>query len=227
MDNALENVKSEVSQARLNEKTSINLPPEDNYSTIAETIKNAYEKNFPTVKKRFRRDRHKINEWMTDSILERIKAKDALYNKIRKSKCDDENLKQFKNQLREAVREINFAIRIAKKVYYTRQIEKFKSDSKKTWGTISEIMNKRRNKTKYPPFFEVDGKKISEKKDIANEFNSYFSSIGQKLANEINTTGIPTVDSYLGTELQKAKKCLGRFFRTFWRPLQNFGAPHN
>ena len=61
-------------------------------------------------------------------------------------------------------------------------------------------MNKRRNKTKYPPFFEVDGKKISEKKDIANEFNSYFSSIGQKLANEINTTGIPTVDSYLGNK---------------------------
>ena len=90
---------------------------------------------------------------MTDSILERIKEKDVLYNKIRKLKGSSENVETLKEKLRDAVRETNRAISIAKKVHYARQIEKFKNDSQKTWRTISEIMNKNRSKTKYPPFF--------------------------------------------------------------------------
>ena len=135
---------------------------------------------------------------MTDSILERIKEKDVLYNKIRKSKGGSKNTENYKEKLRDAVRETNRAISIAKKVHFSRQIEKFKNDSQKTWRTISEIINKNRSKTKYPPFFEINGHKVTDKKDIANEFNTYFSTIGQKLADDINTEGLPSTDSYLG-----------------------------
>ena len=198
VENAFENIKDEVREAKLEQKTSIDEPADKNYSVIADTIKNSYEKNIPTVKKRFRRDRHKINSWMTDSILERIKEKDVLYNKIRKSKGGSKNTENYKEKLRDAVRETNRAISIAKKVHYSRQIEKFKNDSQKTWRTISEIMNKNRSKTKYPPFFEINGHKVTDKKDIANEFNTYFSTNGQKLADNINTEGLPSADSYLG-----------------------------
>ena len=69
---------------------------------------------------------------------------------------------------------------------------------KKTWGTINEIINKRRVKTKFPPFFEVRNEKITDKNEIANEMNHYFSTIGQTLADEIDSTGLPSMESYLG-----------------------------
>ena len=88
----------------------------------------------------------------------------------------------------------------AKRTYYEKQIEKFKGDSKKTWGTIFEIMNKKRTKSRLPPFFEVNDKKVSDKQDIANEFNTFFSTIGQKLADEIDTSNLPSVASFLGQQ---------------------------
>ena len=73
---------------------------------------------------------------------------------------------------------------------------------KKTWSTINEIINTRRTKTKYPPFFESDGKKLTDKNEIVREFNKYYASIGQKLADEIQTDGLPQMEDYLGERPQ-------------------------
>ena len=79
-----------------------------------------------------------------------------------------------------------------------KKIPNSKMTLKKTWGTINEIINKRRVKTKFPPFFEVRNKKITDKNQIADEMNTYFSTIGQTLADEIDSTGLPSMESYLG-----------------------------
>ena len=121
---------------------------------------------------------------MTDTILAKIRDKDKLYIKVRKSKPESINHKTNQALLKEKISEIKQDIREAKKTYYARQIDKYKGDAKKTWGTIFEILNKRRGKSRYPPFFEVNNKKISEPKDIANEFNLFFSTIGQKLTDD-------------------------------------------
>ena len=198
VDNAMENIKNEVRQAQLETSTSLDQSPEENYAIIADTITTALNKNVPIVKKRFRRDRHSLKPWMTDSILSKIKEKDKLYNKVRKAKINSENHVTNKILLKGKIREINQEIMDAKRTYYARQIEKFKGDAKKTWGTIFEIMNKNRSKSRFPPFFEVENRKITDKKDIANEFNSFFSTIGQKLADEIDSNNLPPISSYLG-----------------------------
>ena len=56
---------------------------------------------------------------------------------------------------------------------------------------------KKRSKTKYPPFFLLHDKKLTDKADIANEFNNYFATIGDKLAQQIKSTG-QNVSNYLG-----------------------------
>ena len=198
VDNAMENIKEEVRKANLSQQISDQNSPDQNYNKIADTIKEAYDKNFPSVQKRFRRDRHKIQPWMTNAILEKIKLKDKLYVKQRKANPNLESTKALKDKLKEAVRELNFLIMDAKKEYYANKITRHKNDIKKTWGIISEIMNKGRKKSNFPPFFEVDNKKITERKDIANEFNKFFATVGQKLADEIDQKGLPSVNSYLG-----------------------------
>ena len=200
VDNAMEMIKQDVCDAQLERHTSLDTSAEDNYSVIANTITKSIEKNIPTVKTRFRRDRHSLKPWMSDDILKKIKDKDKLYNKVRKSKPDSENHKLNKNLLKSKIQDINHQIMEAKRTYYEKQIEKFKGDSKKTWGTIFEIMNKKRTKSRLPPFFEVNDKKVSDKQDIANEFNTFFITIGQKLADEIDTSNLPSVASFLGQQ---------------------------
>ena len=57
-------------------------------------------------------------------------------------------------------------------------------NSKESWRTINELLN-RKSKATTINEVNVNGKSIAGDKDIANEFNKYFSEIGKKLAKEI------------------------------------------
>ena len=58
-------------------------------------------------------------------------------------------------------------------------------------------MNKKVNKSKYPEFFEIDGNKVYDKKEIANKFNSYFTNIGPKLAHDIQDVNGKHFENFL------------------------------
>ena len=78
---------------------------------------------------------------------------------------------------------------LAKQKYYNNKIENCSNDIKKTWSLIKEVMNKKIN-INAPLILSVNDKKISGSENIANEFNNHFSSIGNKLADQIpSTTG--------------------------------------
>ncbi len=51
---------------------------------------------------------------------------------------------------------------------------------KKIWKTIGEVLNKTKKKEAFPDFFRDDNKPISDKLEIANRFNSFFTNIGKK-----------------------------------------------
>ena len=50
---------------------------------------------------------------------------------------------------------------------------------------IKEVLNKTQNTPDYPDSFKLDGCVITDKINIANQFNAYFSSIGSKLTSQI------------------------------------------
>ena len=54
------------------------------------------------------------------------------------------------------------------------------------------MTNKTTNKTQLPEFFKLDGKIITDKTDIANQFNTFFTHIGPSLASKITTDGNKT-----------------------------------
>ncbi len=55
----------------------------------------------------------------------------------------------------------------------------------KTWSTINDILNKCRKKKSFPEAFKEDGQIISDKIEITNKFNLYFTNIGLNLAQKI------------------------------------------
>ena len=78
-------------------------------------------------------------------------------------------------------------IRLAKAHYYQTQFENFKSDIKKAWKQINEILSKKKKSVDLPKYFFDGSKTLTDNTDIANCFNNFFCNIGPSLANEINS----------------------------------------
>ena len=51
---------------------------------------------------------------------------------------------------------------------------------------INDILHKNKQNTRLPVYFKQGEQKISDKKDIANKFNAFFTNIGKNLADKIN-----------------------------------------
>ena len=86
--------------------------------------------------------------------------------------------KSYKNKL-------THSLRIAKRLYYEKQIEKLKSNVKATWKVLNEILNRNKGKRALPSVFRADSHEIADPKEIANLFCKYFTNIGPNLASKI------------------------------------------
>ena len=86
----------------------------------------------------------------------------------------------------------NKIVKAAKKMSYDRLFKKFQSNLSKTWQLIHEVINKKPKKE--PNTFShllINNCKVSDPFTIANEFNKFFTSIAQKIAEEITPTDKP------------------------------------
>ena len=82
-------------------------------------------------------------------------------------------------------------IKHAKSKFYSNKFENCKGDMKKTWGIINDIRGKKKRDIK--PVFEIDNKRITNRRVIPYEFNKYFVSIAEKMnsnSEEINGLNI-------------------------------------
>ena len=72
--------------------------------------------------------------------------------------------------------------RKSERVYYSS-----KNNAKKIWGVMKELIGKIRNTESSLPktFFIEKNKYITEIKDIAEEFNDFFTNVGPNLAKKV------------------------------------------
>ena len=107
--------------------------------------------------------------------------KNDLYNKFLKKRCNETEqcYKKYKNKL-------TAILRNAEKEYYRKLLENKKQSCKETWNFLNAIINKRQKDSSYPECFEMNGRKFSNKNDIANGFNIFFANIGKELAAKID-----------------------------------------
>ena len=79
-------------------------------------------------------------------------------------------------------------IRKSKANYYKDKLNEYWGNMKKTWGLINEILGRKKRSFNFPDYFVENGKLVSGNFDIANGFNDFFTSIGEKLASNIDST---------------------------------------
>ena len=185
---ALDNLYKELLEQDIMKQINTNpySHPNVNYNTLLSVLEESKQKHIPAKSVKFHKHKHKKTEWITKGILKSIKYRDSLYKKIKLTQIGSVEYNTNRINLRTYNKILKRSIRIAKINYYSSCFNKYKNDIKKTWQTISEIMNKKHTDTTHQEFFEMNGIKIVDKIDIANKFNQYFTNIGPDLATNIS-----------------------------------------
>ena len=114
-----------------------------------------------------------------------IKHKDKLYRILKQTCQNDESYNVFALNLRVYKNILNSAIRKAKRIHYAHLFDLYKTNMRKTWETIKQLLNKNYKQFEFPSTFKINGVHISDKKEIAQQFNNFFVNIGGKLAETI------------------------------------------
>ena len=188
-----------ISEVNFNDlmDNDISADPNINYNILETTIKNAKDKYLPIKIVRFNKHKHKKSNWITTGIIKSIKFRDKLYRKLKQ--CNPNSPIYFTHEinLRTYARLLKKTIREAKKQYYANRFQSFKNDARKTWTIIREILNKTRGSSEFPNSFTINNEPVSDKQNIADNFNEFFTNIGPKLANSISTNTSNTFRDYL------------------------------
>ena len=161
------------------------------YNIFLDKYKLAFNQAFPM--KTIRGKKHEVQHepWITEAFLTSQRQKNKLFKK-KLSNPSEQNITNYKtyntvyNKLK----------RKLKSDYYINLIEKHKYDMKKTWSILNSVVGKDSSKQSFPNTFIVNGKSITDKRLIANEFNNFFSEIGYQTGLNVPKTSI-NFDKYL------------------------------
>ena len=153
------------------------------YNHFNSKLQYYYEKNIPLGKTQNKRNKPK-NPWITKGLLNSIRTRNRLFKSYLRNPTDTSlsTYKTYRNKLTKL-------IRASRKMHYSNKILNANSNTTTTWKIIKEMIGKR---TEPPPTenFTLNGTKIPNTSYCANNFNSFFTSIGPDLANKINNSNI-------------------------------------
>ena len=198
-DQAIKDFRDDLLKINISSHLNSNLMvnPNSEYEKFDDIIQNFYHKHFPEKREKFNKYKHKISNWITSGIIKSIEFRDNLYKKWKMSPHDSPDYSILGHNLKLYNKYLNQCIRTAKQEFYMREFAKYKNDIRKTWDTLKHILNKKKSKSEFPPYFIDKNRRISGSQNIADQFNEYFIQIGPKLAGEIDTANKLPFDSYL------------------------------
>jgi len=147
------------------------------YTMFANKTTELYNKAFPI--KTLNIGNRPFNPWMTKGIKKSIKHKNKLYLFYRKKKTvyNEIRYKMYKNRLKHT-------IVAAKKMYYQNLLLENKTNLKKSWNILKEMIGRNHVQPCNIEFL-IDDKIVTDKNVIVNEFNDFYANTGPSLAQSI------------------------------------------
>ena len=182
---AINNIYNDLSKVNIinNLNTNSFADPNKNYNIFEHIITSSINKH-SSVKTKFDKYRHKNNPWITFGILKSIKFRDRLYKSYKLSSPNTVEFFNSKLNLSTYNRILNRTICYAKILYYHKEFNKYKTDSKQTWKIINSLI-KRKEIHRLPEYMNLNNHRITDKPTIVNQFNNYFATIGSQMASSI------------------------------------------
>ena len=144
----------------------------------------------------------KVNEkiidkpWCNDElILEYAKERKLfLKSKNQRTRANINKHLDFKRTLDKKVRN-------AKKEYFKQQFEENRSDPRATWKLLNQITNRNSDTNREFEKIIVNNNSITDPKEMANNFNTFFAAIGHQLEQQIPSNQ-NEYDEYINDYLQ-------------------------
>ena len=145
------------------------------------------DKHAPTIEYNVSRKKSGPKKpWISSAILKSIKKKHTLYKNYKSANFSEEYGNKYKRYRNTLVT----VIKNAKRLYYCNSFNCNRSDMRKTWETINELIG-RKSKNKKLEIEELIinqggiDRVVSSEREIAEELNNYFVSVGSNLAERI------------------------------------------
>lgn len=184
---------------KLNERKLLDIIKTENWNTIYQTddlerATNIFVGNIQkaidraTTEVIIKKTQRKRNPWITAGLLKSVQNKERLYKTMIADPTDIQaatDYKKHKNKLQEL-------IRITKNNYYKEQIQKNKYNCQTLWKVVNDY-TKRKKTVDEIKDIKVYEKTISDKKEMANIFNQFYSEIGREMAQKIIKPNISVV----------------------------------
>ena len=191
----------------------LNADPTENLTTLNVLISQAKDKHLPTKFVKFNKHKHKKSNWISTGIIRSIKYRDKLYMRLKRVPVDSEMYTQLKTNLKTYQVILKRLIRNAKKVYFQKKFDKFKSDIKNTWQTIKEILNRTSTQQNLPDAFLIDNEMTGDPSIIADKFNNLFANVGRRLSEQLTTPDNVNFKNYLRNPVVPNNLCLSLRYR--------------
>jgi Reverse transcriptase (RNA-dependent DNA polymerase) len=158
------------------------------YDLFWDNFKMLYDMHIPLVNVRFNRNKHKINGFMTGGLMVSRNTKITLLKKslIEPTEQNILKYKTYRNLY-------NKIVRVAKKVSTHERLEKCKKNPKKTWDILGEFIGKGKNNSKIQSI-SVAGTEYTDSRDMATQFNKFFSSVGEQISSTVEQTNANFTD---------------------------------
>ena len=151
--------------------------PQAAYTTFHNSFTEIYNQCFPI--RTFKHGYKNRKPWLTNGLKTSIKIKNRMYKRHRKTKNPEHEkaYKTYKNKL-------NRILTKAERDHYQSLLQQNQNNMKKSWRILKEVINKKKNTSSCSRFI-VNNSITTDKKAIADSFNSFFVDIGPNLANKI------------------------------------------
>ena len=137
------------------------------------------EKYAPIKKISKKEQRNKHKPWITKGLSKSIKVKNLTYKKFMVTKDIF-----YYNRYKVMRDKINHLLRSEKKKYYNKYFESNKNNMKKILSKINHIIHKRKTSTN-AMCLNVDGTIISDPFEVGNKFNTFYTTVPQKLVDQM------------------------------------------
>ena len=137
----------------------------------------------------------KSKPWINCEIRHKINVRDNLLRKFRI--CKDPVLKISKFEDYKKMRnDVSKLVVSSKKAFYHGYFKRFSLNTDKVWKGIKSIISLKPNKHRSIDTIKVDDCLTTDKADIANAFNTFFTGIGPEIAKTISTPKNRTFKDY-------------------------------
>ena len=149
------------------------------YNLFIKRYLEIFEKAFPLKEIRLRRKNKFKKPWFNKELEILNKEKQKFYKQYIENKNNGDLKLKY-----ELSRNFYFAkIKQIKKEYYQKHLADVRNDVKGTWKIINSVLGRQRGKQIFK--LSINGKEVKNETKIANEFNSYFSKVAEKLVKNI------------------------------------------